>query len=256
MACQWKPDLVSPALLDLTRSLGVREKDFVILAEGNTSELIEDDRIVVKASGARMSSVTAEDFVVTEVSSLVALMDSTEATQQDLIEALDAGTPDGVRRRGSIETLIHVAVQSLRPTRFVGHTHPTPLVSLLASVHQETAFDSFVYSDEAIVIGSALYVPYAQPGIDLGRVFLRALREYFAQHNDLPSLVLLGNHGIVAVAETPEGVEAITEMAYKGAQVRLQALAAGGAQPLSAETVKSYFEREDMVERRRNLSGA
>jgi ribulose-5-phosphate 4-epimerase/fuculose-1-phosphate aldolase len=90
----------------------------------------------------------------------------------------------------------------------------------------------------------------------LGRVFLRALREYFAQHNDLPSLVLLGNHGIVAVAETSEGVEAITEMAYKGAQVRLQALAAGGAQPLSAETVKSYFEREDMAERRRNLSGA
>jgi rhamnose utilization protein RhaD (predicted bifunctional aldolase and dehydrogenase) len=255
MACQWNPESVSPTLLELTKNLGVREKDFVILAEGNTSELLDDDHIVVKASGARMGSVTTQDFVVSEISSLVDLMDSTEATQQDLIEALDAGTHDGVRRRGSIETLIHVAVQSLRPTRFVGHTHPTPLVSLLASVHQETAFDTFVYSDEAVVIGTTLYVPYAQPGIDLGRVFLAALREYWASHSDLPSLILLGNHGIVALAETADGVEAITEMAYKGAQVRLQAHAAGGTKPLSAEAVKGYFEREDMAERRRNLSG-
>jgi rhamnose utilization protein RhaD (predicted bifunctional aldolase and dehydrogenase) len=235
--------------------LGVREKDFVILAEGNASQRLDDARIVVKASGAKMASATKDEFVVCEVQPLVDLMDSSEATQQDLIAHLDAGEHKGVRRRGSIETLIHVAVQSIRPTAFVGHTHPTPLVALLASVHQETAFDTFVYSDEAIVIGSALYVPYAQPGIDLGRVFLSALREYFSTHDDLPSLVLLGNHGIVALADTTDGVEAVTEMAYKGAQVRLQALAAGGAMPLSSEAVKSYFEREDMAERRRNLSG-
>jgi rhamnose utilization protein RhaD (predicted bifunctional aldolase and dehydrogenase) len=255
MACQWNPAIVSPALLDLTLTLGVREKDFVILAEGNTSELVDDNHIVVKASGARMGSVTTKDFVVSEISSLVELMDSPEATQQDLIAALDAGEHDGVRRRASIETLIHVAVQSLKPTRFVGHTHPTPLVALLASVHQESAFESFVYSDEAIVIGTTLYVPYAEPGIELGRVFLHSLREYFAQHNNLPSLIMMGNHGIVALAETTDGVEAITEMAYKGAQVRLQALAIGGTQPLSNDAVRSYFDREDMAERRRNLSG-
>jgi rhamnose utilization protein RhaD (predicted bifunctional aldolase and dehydrogenase) len=255
MACQWNPSLVSPELLALTLSLGVREKDFAILAEGNTSELVDDNHIVVKASGARMGSATTKDFVLCDVTALVALMDSPQSTQQDLIDALDAGEQDGVRYRGSIETLIHVAVQSLRPTRFVGHTHPTPLVALLASVHQETAFDSFVYSDEAIVIGTTLYVPYAQPGIELGRVFLGALRDYWATHNDLPSLILLGNHGIVALADTADGVEAITEMAYKGAKVRLQALAAGGTTPLSNEAVRGYFEREDMAERRRNLSG-
>lgn len=255
MSSHWSPEAVSAQLLAMTRSLGVREKDFVILAEGNTSELIDGGNIVVKASGARMASASSDDFVVCNVSALVELMDSPDTTQQDLIAHLDAGEHNGARRRASIETLIHVAVQSLRPTKFVGHTHPTPLVALLASVHQETAFDNFVYSDEAIVIGSALYVPYAQPGIDLGRTFLASLRLYFAEHNDLPSLILLGNHGIVALADTTDGVEAVTEMAYKGAQVRLQALAAGGAVPLSAEAVKSYFEREDMAERRRNLSG-
>ncbi len=66
----------------------------------------------------------------------------------------------------------------------------------------------------------------------------------------------MGNHGIVALADTAEGVEAITEMAYKGAQVRLNALAAGGTKPLSNEAVALYFEREDMAERRKNRSGS
>lgn len=255
MSSHWSPTSVSPELLNVTLSLGVRERDFVILAEGNTSELLDDDHIVVKASGARMGSVTPQDFVVSEIRSLVDLMDSPEATQQDLIVALDAGEHDGVRRRASIETLIHVAVQSLRPTRFVGHTHPTPLVALLASVHQRKAFDAFVYSDEAIVIGTTMYVPYAEPGIELGRVFLRSLRDYWASHYNLPSLILMGNHGIVALAETTDGVEAITEMAYKGAQIRLHALAVGGTEPLGNQAVANYFKREDMAERRRNLSG-
>lgn len=255
MNCTWNPAVVSPELIALTTSLGAPSKDFVILAEGNTSQRLNDTQIVVKASGAKMANVGPEDFVICDVAPLIDLMDSATATQQDLIAYLDAGEHGGVRRRGSIETLIHVAVQSLKPTTFVGHTHPTALVALLASIHQGTAFDQFVYSDEAIVIGSTLYVPYAQPGIDLGRLFLAKLREYWGQHNDLPSLILLGNHGIVAVSDSASGVEAITEMAYKGAQVRLQALASGGVSPLSNEAVKTYFERSDMAERRRNLSG-
>jgi ribulose-5-phosphate 4-epimerase/fuculose-1-phosphate aldolase len=79
MACQWNPESVSPTLLNLTTSLDVREKDFVILAEGNTSELRDDNHIVVKASGARMGNVTTKDFVVAEISSLVELMDSVNA---------------------------------------------------------------------------------------------------------------------------------------------------------------------------------
>lgn len=255
MSSRWDPEVVSDELITLTRRLAERERDLVILAEGNTSELLDDDHIVVKASGARMETVTAKNFVVAEITSLVDLMDNPETTQDDLIRALDAGTPDGVRRRASIETLIHVAIQSLKKTRFVGHTHPTPLVALLSSVHQETAFEAFVYSDEAIVIGTTLYVPYAEPGIDLGRLFLARLRQYFATHQSLPSLILMGNHGIVALSDTVDGVEAITEMAYKGAEVRLKALAAGGTVRLDNDAVASYFDREDMAERRRNLSG-
>jgi rhamnose utilization protein RhaD (predicted bifunctional aldolase and dehydrogenase) len=255
MTAVWDPGVVSEDLLALTRSLGERSRDLVILAEGNTSQLLPDGRVVVKASGSSMRTATAEDFVVVDVDPLVELMSSPTATQADLTAALDAGEHGGRRRRASIETLVHVAAQAFARTPFVGHTHPTAVVGLLASVHAATAWDRHVYSDEAVVVGRPLYVPYASPGIDLGRTYLEALRRHVDAHGELPPLVLLGNHGIVVNAPSAAGVEAVSEMAVKGALVRTAAYSVGGAAPLETSSVDTFFAREDIIERRARLAG-
>lgn len=255
MATTWSPERVSDDLLALTRSLGDPAKDLVILAEGNTSQRLADGRIVVKSSGVYMSAATRDDFVVTDVDPLIALIEDPSATQEDLTAALDAGEHDGARRRGSIETLVHVAVQAVQPVPYVAHTHPTAVLGLLASIHAESAFAQWVYSDEAVVIGVPLFVPYAEPGIALGRVFLDRLRAYHAERGELPSVVLLANHGIVAIGGSPDAVEAITLMTVKGARTRVQALSIGGVTGLGADAVSHYFERTDMAERRKNLAG-
>jgi rhamnose utilization protein RhaD (predicted bifunctional aldolase and dehydrogenase) len=182
-------------------------------------------------------------------------MEDAASTQEDLTALLDAGEHAGARRRGSIETLVHAAVQAVQPTAFVAHTHPTAVVGVLASVHAETAFAEWVYSDEAIVIGTPLFVPYAAPGIDLGRIFLQRLRGYVDANGQLPSVVLLGNHGMVAIAGSASAAEDITLMTVKGARVRVQAMSIGGVQGLGADSVAHYFARTDMAERRKNLAG-
>ncbi|MFT2818067.1 class II aldolase/adducin family protein [Leifsonia sp. A12D58] len=255
MATEWNPTFVTDELVTLTRSLGEPAKDLVILAEGNTSQRLTDGRIAVKTSGSNMATSTSDEFVIVDVAPLVALMNDPAATQADLTAVLDAGEHGDVHRRGSIETLIHVAVQAISPSAFVAHTHPTAVVSLLASVHAATAFDEAVYSDEAVVLGVPLFVPYAQPGIDLGRLFYNHLQAYVDKHGALPSLVLLGNHGIVAIASSAAGAEAISLMAVKGARVRLNAYAIGGVAGLGADVVAKYFDREDFAERRKALAG-
>jgi rhamnose utilization protein RhaD (predicted bifunctional aldolase and dehydrogenase) len=261
MPTSWNPELVSDDLLELTRRLGDPGLDLVILAEGNTSELLEDGRLVVKASGANLASSTKDDFVVVDVDEVMALVDDPSATQADLTAVLvaeDAPRADGRPRRASIETLVHAAVARLAKEvsgiRFVGHTHPTDVVGLLASVHAADAWGRIVYSDEAVVIGHPLYVPYATPGIDLGRLYDARLREYVEVHGRLPQLVLLGNHGIVALAPTTAGVEAVSLMAVKGARVRTAALSVGGLAPLGAADVAKFFARDDVAERRTNLA--
>ncbi|MEL0626016.1 class II aldolase/adducin family protein [Salinibacterium amurskyense] len=255
MTARIAPDLVSDELLGLTTRLGLPERDLVILAEGNTSELIADGTIIVKTSGSSMQTATAENFVSVEIEPLLAVLRDPHADQDQLTAELDAGEVEGKRVRASIETLIHVAVRAYAPARYVAHTHPTAVVSLLASIHAETSFADAVYSDELMVLGRSLYIPYAQPGIELGQLFLEKLGAHVDEFGEVPSLILLGNHGIVAIADTAEGAEAISLMAVKSARVRLGALQAGGIASLSAEVTAHYFDRPDFRERRAALTG-
>ncbi len=270
MPTSWDPRLTSAELVALTHLLGEPHRDLAVLAEGNTSQRLDDGRLVVKASGANLASATVDDFVVVDPAEVMAIVDDPLTTQDDLTAALvvpGSSRPDGGPRRGSIETVVHAAVQQVADrlegsgshgaraaARFVGHTHPTDVVGLLASVHAAQAWSSIVYSDEAVVIGRPLFVPYATPGIDLGRIYVAALREHADRHGALPQLVLLANHGIVAIAPTTAGVEAVSTMAVKGARVRATAYAVGGLAPLTDEQVTKFFARDDIDERRANLA--
>jgi len=94
---------------------------------------------------------------------------------------------------------------------------------------------------------------FVGPSID-GSIYAVALRKYVDAHGALPQLVLLANHGIVAIAPTAAGVEAVSTMAVKGARVRATAYAVGGIAPLSDEDVEKFFARDDIAERRTNLA--
>lgn len=265
MPTTWDPSLTTSELLALTHLLGEPARNLAVLAEGNTSQRLDDGRLVVKASGANLASATADDFVVVDADEVMALVEDPRSTQSDLTAALvaaDALRAEGIPRRGSIETVVHAGVHHIavglgvgtEAPRFVGHTHPTDVVGLLASVRAAEAWEQIVYSDEAVVIGRPLFVPYASPGIDLGRIYVRALRDYAERHAALPQLVLLANHGIVAIAPTTAGVEAVSTMAVKGARVRATAYAVGGVAPLTEEQVTTFFARADIDERRDNLA--
>ncbi|PPL18920.1 class II aldolase/adducin family protein [Microterricola pindariensis] len=255
MTARMHADSVSDELVALTRRLGEPARDLVILAEGNTSELVSDRTISVKASGSSMADATRDDFVTVDLEPLLQILRDPAAGQEALTAALTATTADGGTVRASIESLVHVAVRAFVPAKFVAHTHPTDVVALLASAEAETAFVDPVYSEEFMILGRSLYVPYAEPGIVLGRVFLEHLDSHVQEHGETPSLVLLGNHGIVAISDSAAGVEAISMMAVKSARVRLGARLAGGVAPLSAETTAHYFDRPDFRERRAALAG-
>ncbi len=220
---------------------------------------------MVKASGAGLAAATAADFVVVDVDEVMAVVDDPTTDQDDLSAVLVAAGTDRPRgagpRRGSIEAVVHAAVHRVARdagvvTRRVSSDTPTPLRSWgcsPASARRRRGPD-IVYSDEAVVMGRPLFVPYATPGLALGRLYAVALRAYVEHNGALPQLVLLANHGIVAIAPTTAGVEAVSTMAVKGARVRATAYAVGGVAPLSDADVEKFFARDDIAERRANLA--
>jgi rhamnose utilization protein RhaD (predicted bifunctional aldolase and dehydrogenase) len=238
------PSEVPAELVALTRRIGDPAADLVVLAEGNTSVRLGDDRFVVKASGSRMDLAEAGDFVVGELPELVDVLEGGGTDQETLSRLLSAGDS-----RASIETLVHVVALAAGAT-WVAHTHPTAVVGLLAVREAQELWEAPLFPDEAVVLGEPVWVPYAAPGIALGTAVHAAVRERLDRDGVAPRLVLLGNHGIVALGATATEVETITTMAVKAARVRSVARGAGTLAPLGIEHARELAGRPDEAARR------
>mgnify|MGYP000585418836 CR=1 FL=1 len=255
MTVTWDPGLVSDELLELTRSLGDPSRNLVMLAEGNTSQRLADNRLVVMASGVRLSAAGRDDFVALDLDEMTTILEDPAADEASVSRALGAGCSGGVRRRASIESLMHSAVQAVAPVAFIAHTHPTDVLGLLSSIHAATAFESSVDVGEAVAIGRPLFIPYVPPGLHLGRTVLQALRRRADETGEVPPLILLGNHGIVAIGATAAAVGDVTHMAVRAARVRTAALSVGGVLPLPAQSSHALRARDDFAARRLSTEG-
>jgi rhamnose utilization protein RhaD (predicted bifunctional aldolase and dehydrogenase) len=261
-----RPSEVPAELVALTRRIGDPAADLVVLAEGNTSVRLSGDRFAVKASGSRMDLAEAGDFVVGELSELVDVLERGGTDQETLSRLLSArdsasegpaSPPErsgGNQIRASIETLVHVVALAAGAT-WVAHTHPTAVVGLLAVREAEELWSAPLFPDEAVVLGEPVWVPYAAPGIALGTAVHTAVRDRLDRDGVPPRLVLLGNHGIVALGATATEVETITTMAVKAARVRAVALGAGTLAALDIEHARGLAGRPDEAARRTLLGG-
>jgi rhamnose utilization protein RhaD (predicted bifunctional aldolase and dehydrogenase) len=245
-------------LLALTGEVGDPGKDYVILAEGNTSARIDDGSFWVKGSGVRLEHARGpEAFVAIRLEPLMAALRGDQVGGADLKRLLaDARVPG---QEGdvapSIETFVHAVCLAVGAARLVAHTHPTAVNALLCARDAEALYGGVVFPDEAVVCGpAALFVPYGEPGLPLGRLLLARFEAFVAERGGPPRLVLLANHGIVALGGTAAEVAAITAMAVKAARVRLGTLAAGGPRFLDPEQAERLAGREDELARLARLA--
>lgn len=242
-------------LVALSRRIGRPDGDYVILAEGNTSALLEDGTFLVKASGARLAEIDGDGFVRLRLEPLLEAVLGTGADDPGALFRAARVDPSPGGGEPSIETFVHVVALGLAGARWVVHTHPTVLTGLLCSERaEEIVLAGPLFPDEAVVCGRApLYVPYFEPGLEVARALATRLREYVEHPAAAPHVILLANHGLVALGASAPEAEAVTAMAVKAARVRLTALAAGGMRPLAASSVEQLVVRADEVARRARL---
>lgn len=242
-------------LLQLTHKIG-NDPEFVILAEGNTSALLDDGTFLCTTSGSRLATLGERDIVRLH---LQPLLDSMLRDGDCDVPALmrDARYDGGAGTAPpSIETFVHVACLGLGGGVFVAHTHPTQLLGLLCTpAAQQILTAGPLFPDEAVVCGRApLYIDYHPPGIDLGRAVATRMETYLQTYGEPPRAIFLANHGLVAVGRSPSEALAITEMATKAARVRAIALATGDLRPLHADDVAGLVTRTDELDRRKLLA--
>jgi rhamnose utilization protein RhaD (predicted bifunctional aldolase and dehydrogenase) len=238
-------------LVTLSRQLGAPEHDYAILAEGNTSALLDEHRLLVKASGASLRDATASSFLEVRIDPLLALLDDAPDTEAEQNEALAACANGAGTSRPSVETPLHAVAVRHGGAKVVAHTHPTAVNALLCS-DRAADVTRALFPDHVVVCGAEpLLLPYVDPGLPLARALRDALRE---REDRPPKTVFLRNHGLVALAQSPQEALQITAMAVKAARILLGALAAGEPVFLSDDEVAKIDSRLDEHFRRAMLA--
>ena len=249
------------SLIDMTRALGEPAMDYVIIGEGNTSMRIDEDGFYVKASGHQMHNIGEDGFVAVLLAPMLALLDNPpltlteqKAITQEAVIPHNAlgGTEEGLALSPSIEVSFHAMLLHDCDVGFIGHTHPTAINQIMCSKHASDFALKRRFPDEVVLCGpqSAL-APYADPGLPLAIVMRERVQQFMAAHGESPKLILLENHGMIALGDSPAEILNITAMAVKAARIFLGALLTGVPTRLPDEEVQHLYQRPDEIYRRR-----
>lgn len=240
-------------LVAMSAELGSPAHDLAILGEGNTSVRADGDSFWVKASGVQLGRAARDGFVRVRFAPIVAAMDGPALDDAELRDLLKLSTVEG-QRLPSIETFLHALCLSQQGVHFVGHTHPTVAVGLLGSRNSRELFAGCLFPDQIVVLGPAMgYVPYADPGLPLAMAVRGALEEFLARHQRGPKVLLMENHGVIALGATAQEVLNITHMLVKTCRILAQSIAAGGPRFLSQSQVDRIDRRPDELARRKGF---
>lgn len=208
-------------LVELSRWLGEPERDCVILGEGNTSALLSGDTFLVKASGAQMGAIDKHGFVEVRHSGILEMLEDRSLQGNPTRERL-AGAKVDPNQPGmpSVETPLHAVCLGLPGVRYIGHSHPTAINAITCAEDFDQVLSCQLFADQVVACGPrSLRVPFAEPGVELGRQTQLALKTYLDEWGEPPQTIYLRNHGFVALGSSPQQVKALTQMAIKAARI-------------------------------------
>ena len=114
-----------------------------------------------------------------------------------------------------------------------------------------------LFPDEIVCCGPATcWVEYVAPGLPLARAIRERVRAFAKEHGDLPKILWLQNHGLIALGKTANEAESATMMAVKAARIWQAALALQKEPTtLTADQVRQIYTWPDEHFRQKLLWG-
>lgn len=242
-------------LLRLSHEIGREDRKLTILGEGNTSAKISDSEFLVKASGSCLGNLREDQVTRCRVDTVLELLDGRSFTNEEVDIVLLASRVDSESKKPSIETMFHAWLLTLDGVDFVGHCHSVAANRILCSPRARDFAQNRIFPDEIVCCGRAsVFVENCDPGLPLGIAIRNRTLEYIAEYGEVPRLILLENHGIIALGKTADSVLACTYMADKAATIFAGAAAMGGPVFLTREHIDRIAGRPDEIYRQKQLN--
>lgn len=244
------------SLLQLSHELGREDRGLAMLGEGNTSCRLDADTFLVKASGSSLSNLQESQLVACRFATLLPLLKAGAMSDAEVEKVLLDSRVDPTQPKPSVEAVFHAYLLSLPGIEIVGHTHPVAINSILCTGDDSSRrfTDERRFPDEIVCCGAkSVLVPYVDPGTILAQKIRDETDRFITAENRPPRVILLQNHGLIAIGATTGSVLAATLMAEKAARIFLGAAAWGGPVALTAQNVARIDSRPDEHYRQRML---
>ena len=245
---------IAEDLLTLSHEIGRDDRGLALLGEGNTSARLTEDTFLVKASGTSLGILQKDDVVECRMSPVLAMLDENGLTDQQIDDALLASRVDQKAKKPSVETVFHAWALSLPGIKFVGHCHATAVNQILCSPRAREFAEHRMFPEEIMCCGVAsVFIPLVDPGLKLAQAIRRETKAFVGKQQHPPRIILMQNHGLIALGATWQAVLAGLLMAEKAAKVFVGAAQLGGPTFLSQEDIARIVGRPDEVYRQRVL---
>jgi rhamnose utilization protein RhaD (predicted bifunctional aldolase and dehydrogenase) len=242
-------------LLWLSHEIGREDRHLAILGEGNTSADAGDGTFWIKASGGNLAALAEEDLTPVRFDAIAASLDDTTLDDSGVREVLLASRSDANAKLPSVETFMHAVCLQEGGAQWIGHCHPVSVLQILCSRQGAAPFLQHVFPDEIVVCGRHLgVVPYIDPGIELARAVRSELRRFREEYGGTPKVILLVNHGPVALGQSEREVLNILLMLDKWARILVGNFALGGPEFLPEKNSTRIDTRPDEHYRRAQIA--
>lgn len=241
-------------LARLAREIGSEDRKLAILGEGNVSARLSEEAFLVKASGSSLAVLEPQNLTACRFDQILPLLDRHPLSDEETEQALWRARLEAEAGKPSTETVFHAWLLGLPGVQFVGHCHPTSVNQVLCSEQAERFAAHRLFPDEVVCCGArSVFVPYADPGVPLARAIREQTRRFIEAEGWTPRLILLRNHGLIALGATPNAVLACILMAAKAAEIFVGAAALGGPVFMPETEVRRIRCRPDEAYRQRQL---
>lgn len=178
--------------------------DLVQAGGGNTSVKLNDNEMIIKASGFSLSDVSESSgfsrVYTNKIAGIVRnkdILNSTNKREREKItEKLVRDSTMDDMNRPSIETLLHSLLH-----KYTLHTHPI-VVNMIVMRKDWKAILKVIFDDVDFVA-----VEYKTPGIELAL----ALDCELTKINHVPKIVFLQNHGLIITSNKKQEIKELTE---------------------------------------------
>lgn len=248
-------DKILAKLIDFSRELANPAYNLAILGEGNTSVDCEDGTFWVKASGHQLSTISESGFSRVHGKRVLELLDNRHLDDAGVAEGLKSSLVDPKMSKPSVETFLHALCIYEGNVKWIGHTHPISVMSILCSKEGARPFTQHIYPDEIVGCGEMLaVVPYVDPGLTLARAVRDEVRRFLDKFGNAPKLILMENHGMVALGQSSTDVMSISLTADKWARTLLGTFSMGGPRYLTGQQAKRIETRPDEAYRRKQIA--